>query len=654
MIEMNNIRNVRSVIMMSGLLLAMIWPNEGTVAQGTVEQERDLVAVSMAAAEWNARGLQPVHSIMQSRGGSLSLPFFDDFSTPSIPSLAGTGFEEYHRWVDASARITATFALSPPSIGVATLEGLSATGYPYSFNEVNTPGWADTLTSRPLALNGYFPESAIHVMFYYQGGGRGNAPDPGEDILALEFKSEDDVTGEIFWTEVWSSDSAETDAFERVFVPVDNPIHLTNGFQFRFRNFGALGGNVDMWHIDYVLVDDQLDPETFEISSEVTFTEPMHSLLRDFTRMPWTHYQTNPSLYMGDSVTTFHRNLSPTQADNIETGIVIDYEGTLTEFDNFFQNTNVQPESSFTTGFYVGNNPVSEDIAFDATVNDSCASFQVSFWESSIGLMHMEKVGVPDNDSIVFTQVFSNDFAYDDGSAEKAYSITSAGGKMAMRFSLAQPDTLLGLAIHFTPFYTNSDAETFLLRAWEDDGGSPGEELGENFQFHTPQYFTDGYDLFAFYAYDQPIPVEGVVHVGMVQGSDALLNFGLDKNTHANVGQLHYQLGLGGSWLASEIDGSVMIRPVLRAGKETVWNELTEVSNESEVALVYPNPSESGIFHITSEEGGDWRIFSSTGQLMATGEWPNAGTYAISAWGWPPGLYVIHGPWSHPARIMIR
>ena len=73
-------------------------------------------------------------------------------------------------------------------------------------------------------------------------GGLGNAPEPFEDKLILEFKSVDDVSGEVFWTEVWSTDSVSSVSFERVFVPVDQPMHLTNGFQFRFRNYGAMGG----------------------------------------------------------------------------------------------------------------------------------------------------------------------------------------------------------------------------------------------------------------------------------------------------------------------------------------------------------------------------------------------------------------------------
>ena len=65
-------------------------------------------------------------------------------------------------------------------------------------------------------------------------GRKGQCSGSGEDELVLEFKSEDDVTGEVIWTQVWSSDSATTETFERVFVAVDQFQWLDNAFQFRF------------------------------------------------------------------------------------------------------------------------------------------------------------------------------------------------------------------------------------------------------------------------------------------------------------------------------------------------------------------------------------------------------------------------------------
>ncbi len=612
------------------------------------ESERDLVVIPL---RHDSEGLR--RSGAGARGAALSLPFFDDFSTPSMPGPGFEGYEMYQRWVSGSARITSTYALNAPTIGCATLDGLDRTGYPYNFLEVNTPGWADTLTSMPIALNGYFPESNIHLMFYVEGGGRGNAPDPGDDELVLEFKSENDVTGEVIWTEVWSTDSITTETFTRVFVPVNQFQWLDNAFQFRFRNWGALAGNVDLWHLDYILLDDQIDPSTFEVQSEVAIIEPVNSFLREFTRMPWNHFSANPVFYMRDSLVIEQRNLSTTQADNIESGFSVAFNGSSDTYPSPFQNTNVLPEAPFTTPIYLGNNPQGEDFVFDTAVSDTSAVFDVAVWQSSIGLLHTEKVGVPDNDSIIFQQVFDLDFAYDDGTAEKAYALTAAGGKLAMRFALEVPDTLLGLMIHFTPYYSDAGDETFLLRAWADSAGLPGAELGENYQFHTPEYFTDGYDVFAYYSYDDPIIVEGSIHVGLVQGSEAMLNFGLDKNTNANSGQLHYQLGLGGAWLNSDIEGTVMIRPVMRADLTDSWVGFVEVPTSQDLR-VFPNPVKNGMLQVEVDDACLWRLFDSFGRQLLSGNWQAPGIYSLDIARLAPGTYLLTTAEGECTRFIVE
>ncbi|MGB1075446.1 MAG: hypothetical protein ACPGYK_04595 [Flavobacteriales bacterium] len=621
------------------------------------EWEHDLLFVPVEAPERHVVGQS------EQRGGSLNLPFFDDFSTPSLAS-SPMEYLPHWRWADASARLTSTYAIAPPTFGVATLDGLDHEGYPYSFNNVDEAGWADTLTSRPINLSGYPVNSNIHLVFHYQGGGRGNHPDDGEDELIVEFKATDAITGNPVWEEVWSTDSSQVDVFDRVFVPVDTSIYLTSNFQFRFRNYGALSGNVDLWHLDYVLLNDGINPETFDVLTEVSYIEPENSLLSGFTRMPWTHFQTNPPGFMRDSTTTLQRNFSNTQGANIATGFVVEYVGgsSIVEQDNFFQNTNVLPSSTFTTGHYVGNNPEGSDFVFDPAASDTAAIFNVSFWETSVGIFQEQKVGVPDNDSIVFQQVFLNDYAYDDGTAEKAYALTSAGAKLALRFPVAEADTLMGLAIHFTPYYTNADDETFLLRAWSDDAGVPGEELGENYVLHTPQYFTDGYDVFSFYPFDDPIPVEaGPLHVGLIQSSEVMLNLGLDKNTNSNLGALHYLLGLGGSWTSSAIEGSVMIRPVFRAGMAGVWlstERPAPAAETGQAALlsVYPNPHASGELNVRWPDVGAWTLCDGQGRVCARGHTQGVGWQVIDlASISSTGIYLLrHEPSGHWARIMLQ
>ena len=631
---------------------------QNAVSLVSAERESDLIMVPMDSHGERVEQVAHRHPLNE-RGGAISLPFFDDFSTPSMPGPGFAEFEMYQRWEEGSARITQTYALNAPTIGTATLEGLDRDGYPYSFTNVNTPGWADTLTSLPIALNGYFPESNVHLMFYVQGGGRGNAPEPGTDQLILEFKSTDDVSGEVFWTEVWASTEVFTDEFDRVFVPVNEAQWLDNDFQFRFRNWGALGGNVDLWHLDYILLDDQIDPSTFEVFSEVAIVEPVNTFLREYTRMPWNHFVPNPEFYMRDSLVVKQRNLSATQSDNVETGFSVDYIDSVEVIPNLFQNTQVLPQSQFTTPLYLGSDQDGQTVyTYNVSSDDSCAIWDVSVWQSSIGLLHTEKVGVPDNDSIIFQQVFLNDFAYDDGTAEKAYALTAAGASLAVGFSLEVPDTLLGLAIHFTPYYTNVDDEVFLLRAWEDSAGFPGAELvdSQEFQsFQTPQYFNDGYDLFAYYPYDDPIPVSGTIHVGMVQSGDAELNFGLDKNTNANAGHLHYKLGLGGAWANSDIEGSVMIRPVLRANKQETWTDVAWTGNPHPQQLhSYPNPISNGTVQVEIPDAGGWTLYNNSGQVLQSGFWPAPGTYRISLESLSAGMYLLRSDSGQSVRLLLE
>ena len=69
-------------------------------------------------------------------GGSapMGLPFLDDFAWPSSFEESGFDRPELVRWDSSPVRRTSTFAINPPTIGVATLDGLDAGGYPYAFS----------------------------------------------------------------------------------------------------------------------------------------------------------------------------------------------------------------------------------------------------------------------------------------------------------------------------------------------------------------------------------------------------------------------------------------------------------------------------------------------------------------------------------------
>ena len=168
----------------------------------------------------------------------------------------------------------------------------------------------------------------------------------------------------------------------------------------------------------------------------------------------------------------------------------------------------------------------------------------------------------------------------------------------------------------------------------------PGEMLDTMYQFHNPHYFTEGYDLFAYYPMDNPVPVSGTIHVGLIQQNIERLNIGLDKTTNSNSGNLHYMLGPGSEWALSGIEGSLMLRPVLRAGKEVEVDVVDLIKPDSKlISSPFPNPTLSQI-GFTCNRNLAWEIYDINGKLLDNGNEPK-GTTSINVSEFPNGVYIL-------------
>jgi hypothetical protein len=244
-----------------------------------------------------------------------------------------------------------------------------------------------------------------------------------------------------------------------------------------------------------------------------------------------------------------------------------------------------------------------------------------------------------------FEQKFTNYYAYDDGTAERAYGLQDAGGKVALRFNTPVDDTLLGAYIYFEPIQYLATDQSFILQAWEDVSGEPGNTITsefDNFNFSLPHYYESGPNLFVYYDFTSPVFVPaGNFYIGTLQQSDVSLNFGLDKNTNSNSTQLLYQLQGNTEWTPSNISGSVMIRPVFRSTLAD-WVHVNETT-EAVMGSVYPNPVENiltiripGTF-----QNCQYRIVNLTGQCIESGMVNNQSILSIDTTTLPNGVYVI-------------
>lgn len=579
------------------------------------ERERKL-SYNQQQAEWFAKE-RTFAPRAERGGGMLSLPFFDDFSRYSLPTNNPNIPLSYQRWSDQGAFINNTFPISPLTLGVATLDGLQSDGTPYHdtlwFETISESylewGQADSLTSLPIDLDGYTAEDSVFLYFHYESGGWGNAPDEDGilgaqgDSLILEFYTPLQA-GE--WMRVWEvQGGAATDTFQGVWIHIADPLFLQSGFRFRFKNFCTQHGALDHWHLDYVMIESDLHPDTYEFD-EVSAEYPQNTLLNfGYTSMPWTHFQDNPGLYMADQLTYYNRNLGPND-ENIATRWKVSYEGSqVFESDvdvDGQNNANSERVRTMSTQGFEYNTPT--------TVDSASFTVCVNFNQTDAHIF---------NDTTCFEQKFSNYYAYDDGTAERAYGLENAGGKVAMKFSSAIGDTLLGYYMYFIPVQYLATDQSFIIQVWDDNTGQPGSLLTDdldNFNYSIPHYFESGPNLFVYYPLMQPIFIDaGDFYVGYVQQSDVSLNMGLDKNTAANTTKLFFQLQGNSTWNQSSIAGSVMVRPVFKSGLPQWVGVEEQILNVGEI---FPNPAQQLIQFTLPSDHNQYRcsLFDMTGRLI--------------------------------------
>lgn len=533
-------------------------------------------------------------------------------------------------WEDNYAYLNNRYAVNPPTVGVATLDGLNEKGYPYDFVNITAHGIADALTSKPINLSGFSASDSVYLSFMYQPMGLGNTPE-AEDSLVLEFWSPAFQT----WKHIWSTKGKNLHEFKNQIVPITQTQFLQNGFQFRFKNYATLSGALDHWHIDYVYLN-SFRTIADTIRDDVAFRIDALTLLKDYISMPWRHFKWSPAAYMRDTLTLFQRN------NNNSARLVANNYGEVFFNNNIqaqFQNVNTPSINGFTnfTTQYQLLDILNSNIPFvyDDNVNDTLAEFDVRF--------HFQVT--PDftreNDTIRFKQIFRNFYAYDDGTAEAAYGPQGAGALLAYKFYIAQPDTLRSVRIHFEPSVNNVSNKPFRLTIWDANGpgGTPGNIIYQNTTFSTPVY-EDGYNSFHEYHLDNKILLNGNFYVGWQQVDAIKLNIGFDLNTNSQ-NKIYYNVG--SSWQQTSFQASLMMRPVFTYHYD--YSSVEEYNNLNHLsAKAYPNPANNYLtIEIEDDLNGNMltvHLSDVSGRLIKSIT-TSAQKFTIPTQDLNPGIYLV-------------
>ncbi len=496
---------------------------------------------------------------------TIALPFFDDFSKPTV-------YPDSALWIDNFAFINNSYPRAPISVGVAIMDGIDSTGYPYNFISTATNEKADYLTSKPIDLSSYVASDSVYLSFYYQAQGLGDVPET-KDSLILDFR-----TPTKGWTKVWFSNgynlAANDSTFKYKLLTVTDTSYFKKGFQFRFRNYTTFSGNLDHWTVDYVYLNNARSVN--DVIEDIAFVYEPPSFLKKYTSVPYDHY--NASL-MKDSAHVFMRNNGTAKLATYNyqikdaSGTVLATYPSTPVFENIF------PYS--TTGYWdqrkFNNPPVV--MAYPAMTDST--EFEI------IHSINTSPDFCAYNDTIKYTQKFYDYYAYDDGTAESVSGLNQAFGELAVKFDVLKTDTLQAVQIYFNPAQVNTSIYKFWIAVWDDNSGTPNNLILKDTLF-SPVY-DDGYYTFHTYILKNKIKLNaGTYYIGMIQQSSQRLNIGFDKNTQSSI-----FYNTTGSWLTSTVSGSLMLRPVF--GEAITVVSVASTKTNDLKFNVFPNPANTNV-----------------------------------------------------------
>jgi hypothetical protein len=589
---------------------------------------------------------------------SVKLPFYDDFSVLSVsPSPL--------RWADAFAFVNADYAKFPPSIGVATLDALDDKGALYT-NAGAHAFDADYLTSLPIRLDSVFSpfqraitrSDSVYLSFYYQPQGRTVSPPSDKASLILEFHSPGDndtvttATGTTYiprWTEKWSTIGGipvdtfalpDNHYFRQVRIPIlDSSSYFKDGFQFRFHNIAALAGNSQPdwrsngshWNIDVVWLNIGLP-----VQKDVAFADKAPSMLVNYESMPFRQYRDNFVNETKDTLAVTIANL-----DNEGQNVTYKYDVRKKFHEPFatYNGGSFTLDPYLTSGYTQWKPFARPPVNFFFPVSD----------EEKIAFQIIHKL-TPDpnvifrsNDSIGFEQVFSNYYAYDNGSAEAGVGINGVAGSYAVQFKLNVSDTLRGIQMYFNPVISGSNQQPIDLYVWNDAFGKPGQKK-DTLSGVTPSY--TGLNEFITYWFETPLVIDPVnfpsliFYIGWSQTFNDNLNVGFDRYKDSHTKRFY---NVDGNWeMSSEINyGSLMMRPVIGPANPVGIGNPLSVQN----LVIRPNPVTDGNLIIQLPESWDnnsgndiaINIISATGSRALSGTFSNPVNVSALA----PGFYMV-------------
>ena len=525
-----------------------------------------------------------------------TLPFFDDFSNSNSP------WPDAKHWLDKDVFINHTLAPNPPSVGMATFDGLDYRGRTLNIFQ----GKADQLTSKAIDLSGFTPGQGLFLKFYLAPKGYGLEPEK-VDTFTIEFRNKNRE-----WVRmgtIQGLDDVPLDSFPPFLfysLPIDQSEFFHKAFQFRFSNYVSPGGFGDLWHLDYVrLAAGEGSNNDFE---DLAFTQLPSNILRQNTAMPWWHFSGFEAQELTDTLYAHffshfpdERAISNSAIDfrELTTGTPFNQGFTVTEMN---EENKMPPKEHQVRRRIIPANKFSDLVQSLQSIPGAAPRLLETTYQFS---QTSQTGGFMVNDTVRRQTVFDNYFAHDDGSAEWQIFVkfaSGAGEQIATKYTANVNDTLRAVQFMFPHVNGDAESQVFNLKVWV--GSLDSEPVFER-QLLKPFYpdnLMDTLQGFTTYRLEDVLGNEtpvfipaGDFFVGWQQVTPAEfgipVGFDLQHDCHCNFSNFT------GQWISfpESIAGSLMIRPVFgdEAPVNTTAPATETVLSAAAILEAYPNPASS-------------------------------------------------------------
>ena len=407
--------------------------------------------------------------------------------------------------------------------------------------------------------------------------------------------------------------------FKQVLIPIRDERFFREDFYFRFYNYASIvssslpanRSNEDNWNIDFVYLNlgRSVNDTTYPM---LTFSGQRPSFFERYQAIPYRQYRINPNSAIRENLHIDIANLDGVdhQANYYYS---VQQVGGSQHYTRTLEPTTIHP---YKTHGYLqcpdyGESPACPYVGelFALSFDYDSVSYLVKHY------IYDSTCNPPLTDSMIYRQGMYNYYAYDDGIPELGFGVRPAGGKFAVRFDLAEFDTIAGVQLLFNHTLKDANDKYFDIVVWKDENGRPGEEV-YRLEGQRPIWQEMPYQ-FSYYRFTKPVLLSGAFYMGIEQRSDDLINIGFD----ASVDNIQYNfINTNGAWQQSSKHGSLMIRPMV-GSSYYIGVEENGTSTGSGAFVLYPNPASSTLHLDGDIHDGQVCIYDLTGRRVFEGEY---------------------------------